>query len=127
MNMHYYRTVISEVGPEVRDLLEGGVLILYADGAPPELAEVSVLHRVEHAHAEAPRAGSQLRIGEVSALVTAVGPTAWHKVNEMGHVVINFNGSGTAERPGEICTQSVDAAALLACMRSGTVIEIVDL
>ncbi|MGA7776339.1 MAG: PTS glucitol/sorbitol transporter subunit IIA [Paraburkholderia sp.] len=125
--MHYYKTVISEVGPEVRDLLEGGVLILYADGAPPELAEVSVLHRAEQAHAEAPRQGSQLRIGEVSALVTAVGPTAWHKVHEMGHVVINFNGSNTAERPGEICAQPVDTEALLACIRSGTLIEIVDL
>jgi PTS system glucitol/sorbitol-specific IIA component len=104
--MHYYKTVISEVGPEVRDLLEGGVLILYADGAPPELAEVSVLHRAEQAHAEAPRAGSQ---------------------NEMGHVVINFNGSSAAERPGEICAQPVDTDALLACIRSGTVIEIVDL
>jgi PTS system glucitol/sorbitol-specific IIA component len=126
MTMHYYKTVISEVGPEVPDLLEGGVLILYSDGAPPELAEVSVLHRAEQAHPEAPRAGSQLRIGGVSALVTAVGPTAWNKVNEMGHVVINFNGSSTAERPGEICAQPVDTAALLACIRSGTVIEIVD-
>ncbi|WP_208297260.1 PTS glucitol/sorbitol transporter subunit IIA [Paraburkholderia sp.] len=124
--MHYYKTVISEVGPEVRDLLEGGVLILYADGAPPELAEVSVLHRAEQLHPEAPRAGSQLRIGEVSAFVTAVGPTAWNKVNEMGHVVINFNGSSTAERPGEICAQPVDTDALLAWIRSGTVIEIVD-
>jgi PTS system glucitol/sorbitol-specific IIA component len=125
--MHYYRTVISDVGPEVRDLLEGGVLILYADGAPPELAEVSVLHRVEHAHAEAPRVGAQLRIGGLSARVTAVGPTAWRKVNEMGHVVINFNGSSIAERPGEICTQSVDPAELLAFIRSGAVIEFVDL
>jgi PTS system glucitol/sorbitol-specific IIA component len=125
--MHYYKTVISEVGPEVRELLEGGVLILYAEGAPPELAEVSVLHRAEQAHAEAPRAGAQLRIGEVSAVVTAVGPTAWNKVNEMGHVVINFNGSSAAERPGEICAQPVDADALLAVIRSGTVIEIVDL
>ena len=125
--MHYYKTVISEVGPEVRDLLEGGVLILYADGAPPELAEVSVLHRAEQVHTEAPRSGAQLRIGEVSAVVTAVGPTAWNKVNEMGHVVINFNGSSVAERPGEICTQPVDTDALLACIRSGTVIEIVEL
>jgi PTS system glucitol/sorbitol-specific IIA component len=127
MAMHYYKTVISEVGPEVRDLLEGGVLILYADGAPPELAEVSVLHRAEQVHTEAPRSGAQLRIGEVSAVVTAVGPTAWNKVNEMGHVVINFNGSSVAERPGEICTQPVDTDALLACIRSGTLIEIVDL
>src|ERR1700761_6274747 len=107
MNMHYYRTVISEVGPEVAALLEGGVLILYADGAPPELAEVSVLHRVEEARQQAPRAGSRLRIGEISAFVTAVGPTAWKKVGELGHVVINFNGSNEAQRPGEICAQPV--------------------
>jgi PTS system glucitol/sorbitol-specific IIA component len=42
-------------------------------------------------------------------------------------VVINFNGSSAAERPGEICAQPVDADALLAVIRSGTVIEIVDL
>ncbi|MGF6723063.1 PTS system glucitol/sorbitol-specific IIA component [Paraburkholderia sp. GAS41] len=125
--MHYYKTVITDVGPEVRDLLEGGVLILYAEGAPPELAEVSVLHRAEPAHAEAPRAGSRLRIGEVSAQVSAVGPTAWNKVHEMGHVVINFNGASTAERPGEICVQPVDMDALLASIRSGTLIEIIDL
>ncbi|WP_345814815.1 PTS glucitol/sorbitol transporter subunit IIA [Paraburkholderia sp. PREW-6R] len=124
--MNYYKTVITEVGPEVADLLEGGVLILYADGAPPELAEVSVLHRVEAARADAPEVGTQLRIGEIGAVVTAVGPTAWHKVNELGHVVINFNGSAVAERPGEICAQSVDPAALLACMHSGVVIEIAD-
>jgi glucitol/sorbitol PTS system EIIA component len=127
MTMHYYKTVISEVGPEVGDLLAGGVLILYAHGAPPELAEVSVLHRVEAAHEQAPQVGSKLRIGEVSAFVTAVGPTAWHKVNELGHVVINFNGSAAAERPGEICAQPVDVAELLACIRSGAVIEIADL
>ena len=98
-----------------------------ASPAPPELAEVSVLHRAEQVHTEAPRSGAQLRIGEVSAVVTAVGPTAWNKVNEMGHVVINFNGSSVAERPGEICTQPVDTDALLACIRSGTLIEIVDL
>ncbi len=124
--MHYYRTVISEVGPEVAELLEGGVLILYADGAPPELAEVSVLHRVEEAHRQAPQAGSRLRIGEISAWVTAVGPTAWNKVSELGHVVIHFNGSDAAERPGEICAQPVDRGELLASIRSGTVIEIAD-
>lgn len=124
--MHYYKTVISEVGPEVADLLAGGVLILYAHGAPPELAEVSVLHQVQAAHEEAPKVGSQLRIGEIGAIVTAVGPTAWRKVSELGHVVINFNGSSVAERPGEICAQSVDADELLACIRSGALIEIAD-
>ena len=62
--MHYYKTVISAIGEEVQALLEGGVLILYSDGAPPELAEVSVLHRVEQASRDVPRIGSILRIGD---------------------------------------------------------------
>jgi PTS system glucitol/sorbitol-specific IIA component len=124
--MHYYKTVISSIGEEVQALLEGGVLILYADGAPPELAEVSVLHRVEQASRDVPRTGSVLRIGEDTAIVTAVGPTAWNKVSELGHVVINFNGSRTADRPGEICVSEIDCARLFDAMKSGTVIEIVD-
>jgi PTS system glucitol/sorbitol-specific IIA component len=124
--MNYYKTVISSIGDEVQALLEGGVLILYSDGAPPELAEVSILHRVEEASPHAPRIGSLLRIGAASAVVTAVGPTAWNKVSELGHVVINFNGAQTAERPGEICATTIDCDQLFSDMMSGTVIEIVD-
>jgi glucitol/sorbitol PTS system EIIA component len=124
--MHYYKTVISSIGVEVQALLEGGVLILYSEGAPPELAEVSVLHSVEEASRDVPRVGSVLRIGEDSAVVTAVGPTAWNKVSELGHVVINFNGSHNAERPGEICVSEIDCARLFDGMKNGTVIEIVD-
>jgi len=32
-------TRVTAIGPEVADLAEGGVVILFADGAPPELAE----------------------------------------------------------------------------------------
>ncbi|WP_109479231.1 PTS glucitol/sorbitol transporter subunit IIA [Paraburkholderia sp. C35] len=124
--MNYYKTVISSIGEEVQSLLEGGVLILYSDGAPPELAEVSVLHRVEQASRDVPRIGSLLRIGEDSAVVTAVGPTAWNKVSELGHVVINFNGAQNAERPGEICVTEIDHERLFDGMKAGTVIEIVD-
>lgn len=124
--MNYYKTVISSIGEEVEALLDGGVLILYADGAPPELAEVSVLHRVEASSPDVPRVGSVLRIGEASAVVTAVGPSAWNKVSELGHVVINFNGSQNAERPGEICATSIDSGQLFTGMKHGTVIEIAD-
>jgi len=124
--MNYYRTVISAIGDEVQALLEGGVLILYSDGAPPELAEVSVLHRVEAASADAPRIGSLLRIGDATVAVTAVGPTAWNKVSELGHVVINFNGAPTAERPGEICATTIDCERLFDGMKRGTIIEIAD-
>ncbi|MBO0662346.1 PTS cellobiose transporter subunit IIB [Jiella sp. MQZ9-1] len=123
----YLRTVITEVGPDVADLAEGGVLILFAEGAPPELAEVSVLHRVEDGPTEtAPSVGATIAVGEVTATLTALGDLAWNKVRDIGHVVINFNGATAAERPGEICASSVDSEAFVAALISGAAIAITD-
>ena len=119
------RTRVTEVGPEVADLAEGGVVILFADGSPPELAEVSVLHRTESGPSDdAPTSGASIAIGGVTAEITAVGPSAWAKVREIGHVVINFNGAKAAERPGEICATEVDTQALVAELKAGTVIVV---
>ncbi len=119
------RTRVTSIGPEVADLAEGGVVILFADGSPPELAEVSVLHRTEHGPSEdAPQTGASLSLGSVSATITAVGETAWSKVLEMGHVVISFNGATAAERPGEICASEVDTDALVAALETGAIITI---
>lgn len=116
---------ITAVGPEVEALLEGGVLILFADGAPAELAEVSVCQRVEHAEAKnKPVSGNSINIAGISSTITAVGELAWEKVIEMGHVVINFNGARIAERPGEICAETVDTTALFAALKSGAQITI---
>ncbi|AWM86517.1 PTS glucitol/sorbitol transporter subunit IIA [Microvirga sp. 17 mud 1-3] len=121
----FYQTKITDVGPEVAELIEGGVLILYAVGAPPELAEVSVLHKVETGPTvEAPPVGAELRIGDVSAALTAIGELAWKKVADIGHVVINFDGADTAGRPGELCASKVDAAILLKALAPGAAIAI---
>lgn len=119
------RTRVTAVGPEVADLAEGGVVILFADGSPPELAEVSVLHRGEQAASDiVPPVGASIAIGPVSATITAVGDTAWSKVREIGHVVLSFNGAAEAERPGEICATAVDAEALISALAVDTVITI---
>jgi PTS system glucitol/sorbitol-specific IIA component len=110
------RTRVTEIGPEVADLAEGGVLILFADGSPPELAEVSVLHR--------PQVGASIAIGPVSATITAIGPTAWAKVREIGHVVITFNGAASAERPGEICASAVETDQLVDALKPDATITI---
>lgn len=123
----YLKTKITQVGPEVAELAESGVLILFADGAPPELAEVSVLHLADAGPSEsAPAIGASIKIGDLSANVTAIGEKAWAKVREIGHVVITFNGSQTAERPGEICASEIDGAALAAAAQSGAMIVIGD-
>ncbi|MBD0415713.1 PTS glucitol/sorbitol transporter subunit IIA [Oryzicola mucosus] len=121
----HLKTLITAVGPEVAELAEGGVLILFADGAPPELAEVSVLHKSEVGPSdEAPAVGAAISIGALSGEITALGNSAWSKVVEIGHVVINFNGSDAAERPGEICASALDSEALVAALKPGTTITI---
>jgi PTS system glucitol/sorbitol-specific IIA component len=101
------------------------MLILFAEGAPPELAEVSVLHAVEAAPtAQSPGVGAQLSLGGVSARITAIGDYAWRKIGEIGHVVINFNGAATTPRPGEICASPVDLKALNSALQPGAEILI---
>lgn len=119
------KTRVTSVGPEVADLAEGGVVILFADGSPPELAEVSVLHATEAGPSDgAPQKGASITLGNVAATITAVGETAWAKVREMGHVVISFNGAEETDRPGEICASAVDPTALVDALQSGTIITI---
>jgi glucitol/sorbitol PTS system EIIA component len=120
-----FKTRITAVGPEVADLAEGGVVILFADGAPPELAEVSVLHLAETEPSDSsPPVGSVIQIGEISAKITGMGEYAWQKVKEIGHVVITFNGASKVERPGEICAAEISADRLVAALKVGTVITI---
>ncbi|MBO9100611.1 MULTISPECIES: PTS glucitol/sorbitol transporter subunit IIA [unclassified Rhizobium] len=123
----HLKTQITAVGPDVADLADGGVLILFADGAPPELAEVSVLHLPDVGPTEQePSVGSSIRVGSASSRITAMGPIAWNKVLEIGHVVINFNDATTVDSPGAICAAAIDADVLKSALSVGTTITIGD-
>jgi PTS system glucitol/sorbitol-specific IIA component len=123
--MRCFSTVITAVSDEARELVEGGVLILFAEGAPPELAEVSVLHRVEIEPTAAPPAvGATLQLAGFSTRITAIGDYAWKKMGEIGHVVLNFNGATEAPRPGEIAVEALDLAALSKALQPGGEISI---
>ncbi len=120
-----FQTLITDIGPEVASLAEGGVLILFAEGSPPELAEVSVLHAVKHlADDRTPVPGNSITLGNTSAKITAIGELAWKKVHEMGHVVINFNGQTSNLRPGEICASAINTDDLVAALTVGQTITI---
>ncbi|MCW6508101.1 PTS glucitol/sorbitol transporter subunit IIA [Lichenifustis flavocetrariae] len=121
----FYRTKITEVGPDVADLIDGGVLILFAAGAPPELAEVSVLHEViDGSTPQAPPVGAKIRIGEVEATLTAIGSLAWAKIADMGHVVVNFDGATTSNRPGELNASVLTTELLASSLKPGAIIAI---
>lgn len=122
----HFRTVVTQVSEQARELLESGMLILFADGAPPELAEVSILHAVKEisSMAGSPAIGSELSLGGVPTRITAIGDYAWRKFGEIGHVVINFNGASMTPRPGEICVSPVDPKALVSALTPGAEIAL---
>ena len=72
-----YHTKISDVGAEAPDMLSGGVLILFKVGAPPELAEVSVLHEPDDKIGAAPKPGDTL----ATSVPVGVGPDSRMVVN----------------------------------------------
>lgn len=120
-----YLTEVTEVGPEVAGMLEAAdTLILFESGAPPELAEISVLHEHSSRREEPPAPGDVVAIGPHEFGITAVGETAWKNVLQLGHASFKFNGAEAVELPGEICLQKEGAESLDAALQPGTRVEI---
>lgn len=120
-----YLTQITEIGPDVASLLqEAGILITFETGAPPELAELSVLHRHEHSREEPPEPGDVLSIGSQRFRITAVGSKCWENMLKLGHASFKFNDAEEAGLPGEICVQSAGAEGVVDLLEPGTRLNI---
>ena len=119
-----YQTEIKEIGPEVPEFLDMGLLITFAVGAPPELAEMSVLHEPSHRRERAPEPGDVLAIGPLEFRITAIGEKAWKNVTDLGHAVFAFNGSTEVELPGQIYVEPQGAELLSQEIRPGARLEI---
>ena len=117
-----YRTEITELGPEVPEFLDMGLLILFKAGAPPELAEMSAMHEPETFREEPPKVGDILAVGDRELRITAVGERAWKNVRDLGHVVFKFNGQDETEAPGEIYLEETEGLSGL--FQPGTRLEI---
>jgi glucitol/sorbitol PTS system EIIA component len=119
-----YLTEVKELGPEVGEFLEAGYLILFEIGAPPELAEMSVLHEPASRREDPTATGDVLAIGPREFRITAVGDKAWKNIQELGHAVFVFNGAAEVEMPGQICLEEQGAEDLGNAVRPGTRLEI---
>ena len=120
-----YLTEVTEIGPEVAEFLEAGLLILFQAGAPPELAEIAVLHDpISGPREDPPVAGDVLTIGSREFRITAIGSKAWQNVHQLGHAVFKFSGSREAELPGEIHLEEQGSEDLGELLRTGVRVEI---
>ena len=119
-----YLTEVTEIGVEVPDFLETGLMILFESGAPPELAEISVQHTPTTRRDEPPEPGDVLLLGESEFRITAVGYKAWQNVTDLGHAVFKFDGQQEPELPGQIHLDGPDADKLPDLISPGLRIEI---
>jgi glucitol/sorbitol PTS system EIIA component len=119
-----YLTEVKEIGPEVAEFLEAGLLILFQTGAPPELAEIAVLHEPASRREDPPEPGDVLEIEGHEFRITAIGYKAWQNVQELGHAVFKFDGSPEAELPGQIHLEGPGAENLGEVVRPGARLEI---
>ncbi len=120
-----YLTKVTQIGPDVAQLLEeADTLILFEEGAPPELAEVSVLHEHSERREEPPEVGDIVAIGSKEFRITAVGGSAWKNMLELGHASFKFNGADEVELPGQICAEGQGSDDLNEDIQPGVQMEI---
>jgi PTS system glucitol/sorbitol-specific IIA component len=110
---------VVEIGPLVPEFLDAGVLVFFKVGAPPELAEFSILHEPSDFFVDV-EIGDSIVFGEEKYQVTAVGEVANKNIRELGHLIMKANGYSEPELPGDVCVEAKE----LPPISVGTVITI---
>ncbi|QBS36619.1 PTS sorbitol transporter subunit IIA [Thermaerobacter sp. FW80] len=103
--MTVFESRVLELGPEAEELIAAGFLILFGPSAPPELRQVAVIHEPRH-HRAPLEPGQHLWVGPNRYTITAVGSMANQNLQNLGHVVIKFNGRTEPELPGDVCVET---------------------
>jgi PTS system glucitol/sorbitol-specific IIA component len=122
--MVVYKTTVTAVGELVSDFRDQGILVFFGEGAPEELHEFSVLHKVELSQ-RAPEVGDLIRINSESFSeefkVLAVGSVASDNLLNLGHLDLKANGLTEAELPGDV---NVEARSL-PMIKVGDTLEVI--
>jgi PTS system glucitol/sorbitol-specific IIA component len=101
-----YDTVVTAVGALVPEFTAEGILVWFAEGAPSELHEFSVLHAPTVATGGVVP-GDEVRLDGVVFRVLAVGAVANENLVNLGHLDLKANGSTTAPLPGDVCVEAL--------------------
>ena len=102
-----YSTVVTSVGPLLKEFLAERIIVLFNEDAPEELWEFAVIHRPEDTFEEV-RPGDRVFFGSHDPImVTAVGEVANKNIAALGHAVFKCNGNDKAELPGDVCLEEV--------------------
>jgi PTS system glucitol/sorbitol-specific IIA component len=96
-----YKTTVTGIGELASEMAEQGLIIVFNQNAPAELADLSILHTAAQLEQDV-RQGDQVLFGDQTFTVTAVGEEANYTLGKMGHCTFCFDGAQEAELPGQI-------------------------
>ena len=96
-----YKTTITKLGDTYGEIFEQGMVVVFNENAPEELADLSAIHTP----AKLPKdvtPGDEVVLGNKRYAVTAVGSEANYTLGKMGHCTFVFTGDDKAELDGHI-------------------------
>ncbi len=97
-----YHSVVVSVGEMAEEFRSAGILVLFGEGVPEELADVSVVHRPDTTTGGLVP-GDVVVAGGERMEVLAVGDVANENLTNLGHLVLKRNGETAAALPGDVC------------------------
>ncbi len=93
---------ICAVGDLASQFFEEGIVILFGEHAPEELAEFAVLHRC-HEVIGGVTPGDRVLLGDAELTVTGVGSVVNEHLPALGHLVLKRDGRHEPQLPGDLC------------------------
>ena len=115
-----YASVVVSVGEFASEFFDAGIVVLFGEDAPEELAEFAVLHRPTTTDGGLV-AGDRIRLGDEVITVLAVGEVADENLVNLGHLSLKRNGAREVALPGDVCCDEGPIPSL----RPGDAIRIV--
>ncbi|MDD4372191.1 MAG: PTS glucitol/sorbitol transporter subunit IIA [Anaerostipes sp.] len=97
-----YCSKITGHGAEAFSFLgdpDTNMIIIFNEGAPPILEELSVLHEVAELK-EGLAVGDTISFGDAIFKISALGSEVNKTLGDLGHCTIDLNGGDEPERPG---------------------------
>lgn len=99
-----YSTTVTSIGSLVPDFIGHGMLIIFGEGAPPELHDLCALHTPDVKDGGV-QAGDRLRLDDEEFAILSVGGVANANLTALGHVSFKANGATSAQLPGDISVE----------------------
>lgn len=106
-----YVTEVVAVGELASTFFDAGIIVLFDEDVPEELADFAVVHRpTVTVGGVAP--GDRIHLGDEVVRVLAVGDVVDENLINLGHLSLKRNGEHEAALPGDVCCDEGPIPAL---------------